>query len=61
MPNSPVFPTTEEEQAGGGLELWTILSPGTCGQGVLSQGFSPGWGLQMGLAGPVGMSALTAV
>lgn len=60
MPNPAVFPATEEEEAGGGLELWSILSPGAGGQGVLLQGLSPGWGLQMWLAGPVGVPALRA-
>lgn len=60
MPNPAIFPTTEEEKAGGGLELWTILSPGAGGKGMLFQGLSPRRGLQMRLTRPVGMSALRA-
>lgn len=60
MPNPAVFPAAEEEEAGGGLRFWSVLSPGPGGQHMLFQRFSPGWGLQVGLTGPVGMSALRA-
>lgn len=60
MPDPAIFSTTEEEEAGRRLELWSILSPGAGGQGVLLQGLPPGWGLQVGLTGPVGMTALRA-
>lgn len=60
MPNPAVFPAAKKEEACRGLELWPILSPGAGGHGVLLQRLPPGWGLQMGLTGPVGMSALRA-
>lgn len=40
------------------MELWPILSPGTRGNGMLLERLSPGWGLQVRLAGPVGVSAV---
>lgn len=60
MPNSTISPSTEEDEASGGLKLWPVLSPGAGGDGVMLQGFSPGRGLQMGPTRPVGMSALRA-
>ena len=60
MPNPAVLSPTEEEEAGRGLELWSISSPGAGGEGVLLQCLSPGGGLKMGLTGPVGMPTLGA-
>lgn len=60
MPNPAVFPALKKEEAGRGLALWPILSPGAGGEGMLLQGLPPGWGLQVGLTGPVWMSALRA-
>lgn len=60
VPDLTVFSSTEKMEAGRGLELGDVPSPGSAGQGVLLQGFSPRGGLQVRLAGPVGMSALGA-
>lgn len=60
MPNPAVFSTPEKEETGRGLQLWPVLSPGAGGQGVLLQGLPPRRGLQVGLAGPVGVTALGA-
>lgn len=60
MQDPAVFSPAEKQETGGGLEVWPVLGPGACGQGVLLQRLPPRPGLQVGLTGPVGVFALGA-